>query len=174
MTSHYCHLVWYKYKESTFFSFFSKVWNRKHEFMKLLYVLHTWSELLMGCINIFLKISSGNLSYPLITISGVSYGIWQFWLFSTGLLSRGLLFWYETISLIWFSIQSSPLWSILPSGKFRCSLIPSESWKKSFSCVLLYFFSVLYHYCSSMWPTNQHSLSYEGFSKIHCAVFWTK
>ena len=71
------------------------------------YVPHTWSEFLMTCVNIFSTISSGNWSQPLKAIAGVSSEIWLFWLFSNGLLSRGWFLWI--ISLIRFSIQSSPL-----------------------------------------------------------------
>ena len=39
----------------------------------------------------------------------------------------------------------------LSSGKSWCSLIPSKSRRRSFNCALLYFFSVSYHFCYSMW-----------------------
>ena len=104
----------------------------------------------MACISIFSSISSGNLSQPLIVIAGVSSGIWLFWLFSSSFLSRGCLFWI--VWLIWFSIQSSPLWSVSSSGKYWCSLILSESQKKVSIVSCYIFFSVPYHSCSSMWP----------------------
>ena len=104
----------------------------------------------MDCINIFSTISSNsNLCQTLIAIAGISSEIWLFWLFSTGFSSRSWLFWI--ISLIGFSIESSPLWSILSPGKSWCLLMPSESQKQSFNFALSYFFSVSYCSCSSVW-----------------------
>ena len=63
------------------------------------------------------------------------------------------LYWLSWITwLIGFSIQSSLLWSNLSSGKSCCSLKPSKFWKKGFHCNLLYFFSVSYYPCFSIWP----------------------
>ena len=63
------------------------------------------------------------------------------------------LYWLSWITwLIGFSIQSSLLWSNLSSGKSCCSLKPSKFWKKGFHCNLLYFFSVPYYPCFSIWP----------------------
>ena len=121
--------------------FFSVIWNREDEFLMLLYVSHTWSEYLMAYINIFSTTSSGNLSQPL-RENITSSGFWLFWLFSTGFSCRGWLFWI--ISLIGFTIHSSPLWLILFSGKSWRLLIPSWSQKKSFHYVLLFLFSVIY------------------------------
>ena len=121
--------------------FFSVIWNREDEFLMLLYVSHTWSEYLMAYINIFSTTSSGNLSQQL-RENITSSGFWLFWLFSTGFSCRGWLFWI--ISLIGFTIHSSPLWLILFSGKSWRLLIPSWSQKKSFHYVLLFLFSVIY------------------------------
>ena len=123
------------------FPLFSVIWNREDEFLMLLYVSHTWSEYLMACINIFSTTSSGNLYQPL-RENITSSGFWLFWLFSTGFSCRGWLFWI--ISLIGFTIHSSPLWLILFSGKSWRLLIPSWSQKNSVHYVLLFLFSVIY------------------------------
>ena len=136
------------------FPIFSRIGN-----INLWYLPITWVNLylayliviLMVCVKVFSTVLSGNLSHPLMLyiilcmVFHLDSGC--FWLLLTGFLSRGWI-----IALIGCEIQSSPFWSTLSSEKSWCLLISFESRKKSFSCALLYFYSVTCHSFNSKWP----------------------